>query len=338
MADRKKKKKRRSRHHHHRSDASNKAVEEDVLERAMKADCSMLMSSASFGSLVTLLIQFLTLLVILLLSIVLSLLHDDRTAISYITLITLLITLLVHELGVTRWNTAYSGTFRLVILWNLWVAAAVLFKLYSELEVFGRVMAVLISVFSTAAAVVSLCIPSTIRTFSFVTVLLILFPLTDCGLFGDSTLLLSVRLSLYILLCIGLDRLYPEAGDVSSQLQRDLLCSVCCFWVLLVLPQFWVAAVLLLVIAWYRGRQHRQALTAAYKERHKQQQHRSRSPSPILSPPHSVTNTTTTAASDEEMGEQDYDSDPEPNLYSHASDTDDVTIDFNVFFNNMNNP
>lgn len=219
------------------------------MERALRADCGMLMaSSTSFGSIITLLIQVLTLVVLLLLSIVLSLLAEDSTAVSYILLVTLLLTLLVHELGVTRWNSAYAGTFRLVILWNLWISAAVLFKLYSQLDVFGRVMGVLVSVFSTSVAVISLCLPQLAHIFAFLSALMLLFPLADVGLFGDSTLLLSVRLSLYIVLCIVLDRL------CSSWTTSSLLLPVCCFWVLLVLPHFWVASLLLLLIAWYKSR------------------------------------------------------------------------------------
>lgn len=255
MTDRSKKKKKR------RSVArSSKArnIEDDVLHRAMTADCGMLMSSTNFSTLITMLIQLMTLVVILLLSIVLSLLHDDSIAISYILLSTLLITILVYELGVTHWNKAYSGTFRLVILWTLWLITAVLFKLYAGIDVFGRVMAVLLSVTATTAAVLSLCISSTARLLSPLSVILLMFPLSGVGLFGDSTLLLSIRIVIYMTLCIILDRLYPEAKDNDSQLFRDVLLSVCCFWVLLVLPQFWVVAVLIIIISWYkRRRMHR---------------------------------------------------------------------------------
>ena len=291
MAVKKKKKKSR----HNRSVQRN--IEKDVLQRAMTADCGMLMSSASFGSLVTVLTQMMTLLVLLLLSIVLSLLHEDSTAISYVTLITLIITILIYELGITRWNVAYSGTFRLVILWNLWVIASVLFKLYDEIEVFGRVMAVLVSVFSTSAAVISLCVPSTTRIFSFLTILLLLFPLSGVGLFGENTLLLSVRIVIYIFLCIILDRMCPEAKDSNLQLQRDVLLSACCFWVLLVLPQFWFVTLLLIVIGWYKARHRRKLveldndvdmemnrIKKKSKEKHSSKRQKERPPSP--SPPH----------------------------------------------------
>lgn len=259
MTDRKKKKKRRTHKSNHKTSSSASRVDEDVLEKALRADCSMLMaSSSSFGNLITLLIQVLTLLVLLLLSIVLSLLADDSTAVSYILLVTLLLTLLVYELGVTRWTSAYASTFRLVILWNLWISAAVLFKLYSQIDVFGRVMGVLMSVFSTSVAVISLFFPQLAALFSFLVVLLLLFPLTDTGLFGDSTLVLSMRLCLYIILCIFLDRILrsgTSALDGQQQNTIHMQLSVCCFWVLLVLPQFWVASLLLLLIAWYKKRQ-----------------------------------------------------------------------------------
>lgn len=314
------------------------AQADDVLHKAMTADCGMLMASNKFSDFVTVLSQLLTLLVILLLSIVLSLMHDDSTAISYILLITLLITILVHELGITYWNAAFAGTFRLIIFWNLWTVAAVLFKLFSELDVFGRVMGVLVSTAATIAAVVALCAPTLARLLSFLPPLLLLFPLSEVGLFGDSILLLSLRIILYILLCMLLDRLYPEAKDSHCKQQRDSLLSISCYWILLSLPQFWVVSVLLIIISWYKSR--RSGDEAVPKSKRRRSSRRTRSPSPPA--PKAVSSPTPPPATHQgysSKNEEHEEEEEQEESYSGEDDEDfvydenqEVDIDLSAYF------
>ena len=239
--------------------AARRRAEEDAFEHAaLTADCSTLMKTPRFGSIVTLLMQLLTLIVIGLLSIVTSLLKTDSTAISYLAATSLILTLLVYELGITRWNMNYGGTFRLILFWNLWLLASILFKLYANVEIFGRVMAVLVSVAATVLAVLGQLIPSFASLFSFLTVLLLLFPLNSVGLFDDSIILLIVRIILYMLLCIIVERLLYSRNDHP---QHDVLVSISCFWILLALPHFWIATILILLISWYKGRKHELAVT-----------------------------------------------------------------------------
>lgn len=237
-----KKKKGRSRRH---------KIEHEALEHAsVKTDCLTLMKTPQFGGVVTLLMQLLTLFVIGLLSVVLSLLGNDSTAISYISFTTLVLTLLVYELGITHWNPKYRATFRLILFWNLWLLTSVLFKLYAGVAVFGRVMAVLVSVVATVLAVTSLFTPKFVSIYSFLTVLLLLFPLRAVGIFEDSILILIARIIIYILTCIVIDRLLV---GVKNSL-KELLVSSSCFWILLCMPHFWISVLLIIAIIWYKSR------------------------------------------------------------------------------------